>query len=69
MSGDDLLNDNAHEEEHEHETEHHSSELKETNNSDLGKPLPTRYVDFIKEFYPHNKTKCVQMTQQVIFHC
>lgn len=67
MSGDDLLNDNAHEEEHEHEVEQLANDLVESTGPDHGRPLPSRYVEFIREFYPQNKTKCIQMTQQVSF--
>jgi hypothetical protein len=65
MSGDDLLNDNAHEEEHENEVEKLANDLGESPSTDFGRPLPTRYVEFIKDFYPQNKSKCIQMTQQV----
>lgn len=63
MSGDDLLNDNLNEE-HEHEEEQLAVGTDETGVTDFGKPLTQRYIDFIKDFYPQNKTKTVQTTQQ-----
>jgi hypothetical protein len=65
MSGDDLLNDNHNEEEHEHEIEKLAANLGDKENTDFGRLPPPRYVEFIKDYYPQNKTKCIQMLQQV----
>jgi hypothetical protein len=65
MSGDDLLNDTPpNHDDHAHEAEKLISDLSEVT-IDLGPPPPQRYINFIKDFYPQNKTKCVQMVQQV----
>lgn len=58
MSGDDLLNDND-------EVDHEKllSELSEV--SENG-PLPAQiFIDFIRQYYPSNKVKCIQMVQQL----
>lgn len=65
MSGDDLLNDHTIEEDHEHEIEKLSSDIGENLSSDFGPLPPPRYVEFIKDYYPQNKVKCIQMLQQV----
>ncbi|KAI6239561.1 Inositol 1,4,5-trisphosphate receptor [Aphelenchoides fujianensis] len=66
MSGDDLLNDDGGDEEHENAAEKAAADLREAAAApDFGPPPPQRYISFIKEVYPQNRTSCVQMLQQL----
>ncbi|KAI6214303.1 Inositol 1,4,5-trisphosphate receptor [Aphelenchoides besseyi] len=64
MSGDDLLD--GPDEEHENTPEKAAAELQEAENTpDLG-PLPSqKFISFIKEYYPQNRSTCIQMLQQL----
>jgi hypothetical protein len=66
MSGDDLLNDHIIEDEHDdHELSKLASDSIDCPVIDYGPLPPPRYIEFIKDYYPQNKKKCIQMLQQV----
>ncbi|KAI6200598.1 Inositol 1,4,5-trisphosphate receptor [Aphelenchoides besseyi] len=64
MSGDDLLD--GPDEEHENTAEKAAAELQEAENTPDFGPLPSqKFISFIKEYYPQNRSTCIQMLQQL----